>query len=365
MSRRHRPLIRNVTAAAVLMACGGGQVSGDAPPAPDGDPAVFSAERAWADLEMLAALAPRQAGSEGAEAARDRILTRLGDLGIAAEVVETIASPASLGPIVLKHVVASLPGEGVGRFVLVAPYDSGRYEGVEFVGANDGASGAALLLELARLLAREDRLDYGVDLVWLEGEGRLGRGEGDERELRWLGSTSLAERWRQSRRLEGIRLLVAVNQVCDADLDIARDLNSQRTLREQFFSAARRLGRSGSFGRSRNYESVEASHLAFRAAGVRPVVAIVDTAFGEGEPPGALAGTSDDVAEHCSPESLETVGSVLREGLGAVGRRLAKIDRFARTPSLPEPAQPASETGPASEPEPEPVAEEPPPAEGS
>jgi hypothetical protein len=243
---------------------------------------------------------------------------------------------------VLTHLVAVLPGASADRIVLVAPYDSGSYDGYSFVGANDGASGAALLLEMARVLAGRS-LPYTVELVWLEGEGRLGHGGGDERELRWLGSRGLAERWAANGHLAGIRLLVSFNRVCDAELHVARDSGSHREFRESFWRAAHRLGLGDAFSPSRGYESVASSQVAFRERGVRQVVAIEDTAFGGDEAPGRYAGKGDVIA-HCSRESLTAVGRVAVEAVGSISAQLAKIDRFARMPSAePEAKKPTPE----------------------
>ena len=65
---------------------------------------------------------------------------------------------------------------------------------------------------------------------------------------------------------------------------------------------------------------------------MRPIVAIADASFGGDEPPGIYARTEDDVPAHCAPESLRTVGEVTLETLDTLGSRLAKIDRFARSP---------------------------------
>jgi Peptidase family M28 len=315
---------------------------------------AFSGQRAWSDLEALAALGPRPLGSSGAEGAQRLIVSTLADEGISSETVTTTIDSADLGPLTLTHVVALLPGASPDRLVLVAPYDSGKYDGFEFVGANDGASGAALLLELARALSGRER-HYTVEFVWLQGEGRLGRGNESERDLRWQGSRSLAARWAEQGRLAPIRLLVVFNRVCDADLRIARDLGSHRVHRDEFWTAARRLGHADVFPTDRGYEGVTSSHLAFRKAGVRPVVAIEDTAFGGDEVPGLYAGNEGDVLTHCSPDSLTAVGEVTVEALGAIAVRLAKIDRFASSPSAePEAAEVGEE--PVSPP---PGAEEP------
>jgi len=65
---------------------------------------------------------------------------------------------------------------------------------------------------------------------------------------------------------------------------------------------------------------------------VRPVLAIEDTAFGGEDPPGIYADTEDDDLAHCAPESLGVVGAVSLAALETIGDRLAKIDRFARSP---------------------------------
>jgi hypothetical protein len=349
------PRIRSLSAgflaaavcAAILPACGSPspQAKVDAAGEPDDQ---FSGSLAWAELEALSS-APRPLGSEGAEAARSHITTRLASSGISVQTISTTAQSPGFGPLALTHLVATLPGSSPDRIVLIAPYDSGLHDGTAFVGANDGASGAALLLEIARVL-KVRPLPYTVELVWLEGEGRIGLGSGEEREQRWLGSRGLAEQWAQSGHLRGIRLLVAFNRVCDVDLRVARDLGSNREYREAFWRAARRLGHGDSFPATRGYETLTASHSAFRAHGVRAVVAIEDSAFGGDEPPGVYANGDGDSLAHCAPESLAVVGSVALEALDAIATRLAKIDRFARMPALEpeekEPQEKPPEPGP-------------------
>lgn len=346
------PLRCALAAAAVgLAACG------SPPPEPEPaaaeDPSEFTGAIAWSQLEELAA-APRALGSDGAAAARELIATRLGAAGITVETLSTTAESKGFGPLALTHLVAVLPGVSADRIVLIAPYGSGKYDDYDFVGANDGASGAAVLLEVARVLARRE-LPYTVELVWLEGEGRLGHGSGDERALRWLGSQGVAKRWAEAGHLDGIRLLVSVNRVCDADLHVARDSGSHREFRESFWKAAHRLGLGDVFSPARSYESVESSHVAFRERGVRQVVAIEDTAFGGDEAPGSHAGQGDVIA-HCSRDSLAAVGRVAVEAIGSISAQLAKIDRFARMPSAEPEAKRAAPEAP-----PEPVAESPAP----
>ena len=312
------------------------------PPSPlvPPDPAMarfdaFDAERAWADLTALVEIGPRVSATRGAKKARAYLLDQLSSLEVEVEEVETeveFVEPGSTEfKIEFEHIVATVPGDSPQVFMLAAPYDSSNFDDFTFVGANDGASGAALLLELARVFAAYP-LPYTMKFVFLDGEGRLGRGGPGREELRLLGSQSLAEEMQSDGKLDEIRILVAFNRVCDADLRFARDLGSHRIYREEFWTAAARMGRAESFDRAVGFENLRSSHVAFRERGVRPVLAIDDTAFGGSEPPGIYADTEDDNLEHCAVDSLDTVGIVSLAALEAISERLVKIDRFARSP---------------------------------
>lgn len=354
IQRRWCPIAGLATLAGLLAACGSSP-----PPAPqvnlDDSPfAVFSADRAWADLEALAALGPRPPGSDASRAAREYLRAGLLEAGLTVQEVPTehrfeIEGEEPL-EIDLRHLVGTLPGASPDLFVLMAPYDSGTYEGVDFVGVNQGASGAALVLELSRVLAQHDQ-PYTMRVVFLDGEGRLGRGGEKLADVRGLGSEAYAQLVEDAGELDRIRLLVAFDRVCDADLRIARDLVSHRMHREEFWKAAARLGRSAAFPPGVRFQSPVAPHLAFQRRDVRPVVAIVDTSFGGEESPGVYAETSEDSLAHCAPESLETVGLVTLEALETIGARLSKIDRFSRRPVtevdvLPPPAPAAAPPAP-------------------
>lgn len=321
------------------------------PPPPAPAVGEFSAERAWGHLQALAEIGPRTAGSDGAARARAYIADQLAALALDVERLELeidFESP-DVPPITLVNLSAVLPGESKDEIVLAAPYDTSHYEGFEFAGVNEGASGAALLLELARVL-KERPPPYTTRFVFLDGEGRLGRGDASDRELHFLGSSSQAQAFETDGVAERIRLLVVFDRVADADLRIARDVRSNRMYRDEFWRAARRLGHTEAFRGEAQYETVDASHVGFLESGLRRVVALVDTHYGEGEAPGAYAQSEEDTLAHCSPESLGVVGTVTLEALDAITTRLVKIDRFARAPVTAdvEPELPAGETDEAS-----------------
>ena len=340
--------LRVWAASAVLAAaCGGGQPV--SPPAESDLPRDrFSSRRALGELELLMALRDGAERDRVAAVARTRIRAALEEARIP---VDSVATDLPDGAGRFEHLVATLPGKAADRFVLVAPASTAE---THPPAAADALSGAAVLVELARVLAHRD-FPYTLQFIWLGGEPpRVGA----ETEGSFEGARSLAEAWAAEGRLAGIRLLVAVNRFCDVDLDIARDLGSHRVHRDQLFAAAGALGRAAAFPLDRPFASLRAPHLAFRDAGLRPIVALEDA----GPSAAASEQASPELAAPaaCSADSLETAGLVLLEGLDRIGARLAKIDRFARVPQL-EPAEPAATQAPqaaeadAPVPDPEPA----------
>ncbi len=339
---------------ALTTACETGPPPAPPPPAPSVG-VGFQPERAWAHLEALTSIGPRASGTEGAERGRTYIREQLSELGLDVEEQRTTLELEEIEPIEIVNLIATIPGASPELFVLVAPYDTAYFDSFSFVGANEGGSGAALLLELARVLV-EQPLAYTVVLAFLDGEAPLGRGGPGIETRRFHGSTALAERYEEDGQIPDIRLLVAFNRICDADLRIARDLASHRIYREEFWAVASRLGHEDAFSPTDSFSSPEESHLAFRARGVRSLVVIADTSFGGDDPPGLYARTEDDVLAHCATESLASVGAVTLQTLETLSARLAKIDRFARSPLAPiaeeEPEPPFEQSAP---PEPDPA----------
>ena len=124
--------------------------------------AAFSADRAWRDLQALTDIGARPVGSRGNDRARDYLQAQLEDLGVEAESWDVDyaskagrSSDAAAPEIRVTNLSAVIPGTlSQDRFLLVAPFDSRRFDDFEFIGANDGASGAAVVLEIASSASR-------------------------------------------------------------------------------------------------------------------------------------------------------------------------------------------------------------------
>jgi hypothetical protein len=295
---------------------------------------VFSATRASADIAALA----KQPSND---ALRSYIASQLASTGLSVQTLETPGvrgAGAGVGQAQSwKQLIATARGASPDLFVLVARLDESR-GALSGPALDEDLSGAALLLELARFLSTRS-LPYTTQFVWLEGDVLPRTGEAGVKP-EFSGSESLAARMSESGDLSKVRLLVAFDRVCRDDLHVARDLGSHRVYREDFFNSGARAGFIQVFPRNQEYETVEASHLAFRNAGVRSVVVL-----------SAADGLPSD-AHPCAPQTLEAVGSVAVDTLDTIGRRLAKIDRFSKTPlaATAEGVSPAPPVAPAEPP---------------
>src|SRR5262245_36139495 len=130
--------------------------------------ARFDSAKAWDHLTTLVAIGPRPAGSPAIEKARAYIRTQLASVGVTA-VDQAWDDKTPVGPLHLVNLVATIPGAGKNRIVIAGHYDTKRFREFAFVGANDGGSSAAFLIELARVLkARQNALT--IELLFLDGE---------------------------------------------------------------------------------------------------------------------------------------------------------------------------------------------------
>ena len=144
-------------------------LAGGAQPGAAQAPAVrVDGAAALRHVERLVAIGPRVAGSPGGERARTYIVGELRKAGVEAE-VRTFEAATPQGRLRMANVVARLPGRRPDVVVLAGHYDTKLFKSFRFVGANDGGSSAALLIELARRLAKAPR-EYTLWLVWFDGE---------------------------------------------------------------------------------------------------------------------------------------------------------------------------------------------------
>ncbi len=252
----------------------------------------FDGERAFADLTAQVQIGPRPSGSQGARRAVKLIRTGL-ERANAKRI--RVQRP-------YRNVLATIPGSRKGTVVVGAHYDTKK--GISnFVGANDGASGVAVLLELARTLSRP-LPGPSVQLVFFDAEEA--RGDRDFAADGTRGSRQYVRLARKGRRgsvpLGSIDAMVLFDMVGDCDLTIPREQNSSRNLYRLFADAG---GDVAPFGGTTF--AVSDDHIPFVEAGI-PALDLIDFDYGPGPPPGAYWHTAEDTLDKVCPESLDAVG---------------------------------------------------------
>jgi Zn-dependent M28 family amino/carboxypeptidase len=258
----------------------------------------FSGERAFKDLQHLVELGPRPSGSTPLQRARECIVEQLSGAG--AEIREdSFVAKTPVGEIPMTNVIAVLRGESTTVLLLAGHYETARLDGVRFVGADDGGSSAAFLLEMARVLS-QGRKKFTYWLVFFDGEEALKEWSATDS---LYGSRHLADKLAGEGMLNKIKALILVDMVADSHLNVLRESNSTAWLSDLVFEIARELGYAESFSGGRY--PVEDDHLPFLRKGV-PAVDIIDLT-----PFKSYHHTAQDTIDRCSPQSLAVVGQVV------------------------------------------------------
>ena len=277
-------------------------------------PVGFDGARAFRDLEALVRIGARTAGSNGAEQTRALIRERLRQAGWLVEAQTFRAAPPGGKPVAMANLVAQRSA-AASPVLLITHFDTKSFADQTFVGANDGASGVAVLLELARATAG-DQPPLPLQLAFVDGEEAFGPTIDADDGL--YGSKALAKRMADDGELAKLRAVILVDMVGDRDLNLALDFGSSAELRDRFDAAATKLGVAPLID-TRQAMSVIDDHTPFQERGVREILALIDFQYGARVSPGPRWHTSADDLEGVSAESLGAFGRVLVQMLRDLG----------------------------------------------
>jgi hypothetical protein len=320
-----RPRLAPALAAALLLAaCQQAELGSLAPDAP-----TFDGERAMALVERQVAFGPRVPGTPGHEAQRSWMLAALDSLptaeGVAAVeaellqvVADTFTHVVTAGDtLTLTNVLARFRPAESRRILILAHWDTRPTSdqatdpadvATPVPGANDGASGTAVLLELARLFAAQPP-PMGVDLLFVDGED-YGPGGEDM----YLGAKRYAETLEpQGRPIYGVLL----DMVGDRDPRFPVEEYSAQAapiVVRKVWDAARRLG-YGSIFPTGVGPRLGDDHVPLNQAGL-PTVDVIDFSYGPGH---AWWHTPQDTPDKVSANTLGIVGAVMVELIYAGG----------------------------------------------
>jgi hypothetical protein len=275
----------------------------------------FNGARAYDNLKQFCAIGRRPSGSAGMEQQQKLLIAHFQQLGGQVEVERfSVPHPLDGSNVPMANVIVRWNPQSTERILLCTHYDTRPYPTRDpqnphgtFIGANDGTSGTALLMELGRAMPQLQS-KFGVDFVFFDGEEFVF----SEQDRYFLGSEYFARRYRdQEHRPYKYRWGVLLDMVGDADLQLYEEVNSMvwrdtRPLVEQIWTTARRLGVREFIAR-RKYE-VRDDHVPLHDIAGIPTCDMIDFDY----PPWHTEG---DTPDKCSALSLAKVGWVLAEWL--------------------------------------------------
>ncbi|MBI3048716.1 MAG: M28 family peptidase [Acidobacteria bacterium] len=269
----------------------------------------FDSSRAYEDLRRQVGFGPRPAGSAALAQCRQYILDQLKAAGIAAR-EQAFDADTPVGRIRMVNIIGTIPGRRQDRIALATHYDTKLFRESRFVGASDGASSTAGVLELGRVLkARQN--DYTIELLFFDGE---------EAFVDWYknndntyGSRHYVQAAQKAETLGGLKAVVLLDMIGDRNLTIRRDTNSTRWLTDVVWASAAKLGYRSSFLTEET--TIDDDHMPFLRAGI-PAVDIIDLEY-------AAWHTPQDTLDAVSARSLQIVGDVVLDALPQIEKRLA------------------------------------------
>lgn len=266
----------------------------------------FGAVRAFGFLEAQCDFGPRIPGSEGSRKCIDFMVQQLENAGATVQQQPFIFSNPLTGEQVMAANVIGSFGNQSNRIVLCAHFDTRPYADEDpdpakrkmpVPGANDGASGVAVLLEMAEQFKNHPP-PAGVDMVFFDAEDSGIEGNN----LSWCqGSRYFAKNPIVPHFPE---YAVLLDMIGDRDLQIPIEGYSNRyapQLVQKIWSRAEALGLTPFVRQTTGY--VVDDHLELMKAGI-PAVDLIDFDY-------PYWHTVEDLPKHCSAESLAVTGRLL------------------------------------------------------
>ena len=284
-------------------------------PSDTGATPTFDSARAMQYVKEMVAYGPRPLGSANHRKVEDFIVSNLKGDAIDDDVF-TADTPEGKFPV--RNIVAKFPGTRDGVIVIASHYDTNYpLRNTSYIGANDGASSSALLLEIANQLRGKKNDGYSVWLVWDDAEEAMK----PETEMPFdkdslYGISHLAQNWQRDGTLKNIKAFLLADMIGDADLNIDRDLNSTPWLEAVVYQAATRMGYQSHFFATIN--QVTDDHIPFMQKGVA-CADLIDFNYGYNN---VFWHTPQDTVDKLSPKSLEIAGTTILETI----RILNKMD---------------------------------------
>ena len=280
-------------------------------------------ERAFGYLAEVCRIGPRPSGSQGM-AAQQKLIAEYFARTKAKVYFQPFDArhPLNGEPVRMNNIIISWNPQATERVLLAAHYDTRPYPDREFlpsnrdgifIGANDGASGVALFMEMAHHMPKL-KPTYGVDFILFDGEELV---FGDDGKY-FLGSDFFAREYRDNPPAHRYVWGVLVDMIADRQLQLYQEKNSLKYapgLTKSIWAVAKRMGVREFYDRQKH--EVLDDHLPLNQVARIPTCDIIDFDY-------SYWHTTRDIPANCSGASIAKVGNVLLTWLTEVPPPVAK-----------------------------------------
>jgi Zn-dependent M28 family amino/carboxypeptidase len=314
------PITRALAVALLALStavCVGAADQRGAPPAPAASQA-FDSGKAFEHLKQMVALGPRPAGSPALKLTRAYITKQLAASGLTVtEQTFTASTPVGMVPMV--NLILTLPGRRPERILFTGHYDTKPLKGEVFVGASDGASSGAFLMELARVLKDRSR-EFTYEFVWFDGEEAFCLGWDECAKPgspdNTYGSRYYVDAAKKAGTLGSIKAMILVDMIGARTLRLEREAKySAKWLNDIIWAAAKTLSYGATFVDVDT--QIEDDHQPFFEAGVACSDLIDLNDYPQWH-------TAQDDLDHVAARSLQIVGDVVLAALPEIEKYLLR-----------------------------------------
>jgi Zn-dependent M28 family amino/carboxypeptidase len=314
------PITRALAVALLALStavCVGAADQRGAPPAPAASQA-FDSGKAFEHLKQMVALGPRPAGSPALKLTRAYITKQLAASGLTVtEQTFTASTPVGMVPMV--NLILTLPGRRPERILFTGHYDTKPLKGEVFVGASDGASSGAFLMELARVLKDRSR-EFTYEFVWFDGEEAFCLGWDECAKPgspdNTYGSRYYVDAAKKAGTLGSIKAMILVDMIGARTLRLEREAKySAKWLNDIIWAAAKTLNYGATFVDVDT--QIEDDHQPFFEAGVACSDLIDLNDYPQWH-------TAQDDLDHVAARSLQIVGDVVLAALPEIEKYLLR-----------------------------------------
>ena len=275
-------------------------------------------KRAFSYLKKICDIGPRVTGTGGMIEQQNMLEQHFKKLGAKTTWQEfNIRHPETGVNVSVKNFIVTWNPDEAERVLLCTHYDTRPYPDKDlrnpkgiFIGANDGASGTALFMEMGHILQKLP-LKVGVDLVFFDAEEIVFDAQ---RDPLFVGSTHFAQVYADDPMSPRYRSGILIDMIADSDLQLFYEQNSlkyAKPLVDEVWGIAKDL-RISAFKPSVGYEITD-DHLPLNSIAKIPVIDLIDFDYTRGTKGKSFWHTTGDTPEQCSGTSMIKVGSVLIE----------------------------------------------------